>query len=153
MTQTLFLSFRVFRLLSSSLFTTFWPICPPAFFRCYLSNSVAYRELWTTSFIWSTRVACSGSVNHNRVQVLSIPVLLLACSQNWTCSLQLIVQDTWHNGHTRWFSKLLSDNLSLIQGHLKVLNLLSFSLLLYFHESHISQAFLYLLWFSTTRYI
>ena len=26
-----------------------------------------------------------------RVQVLSIPVLLLACSQDWTCSLQMIV--------------------------------------------------------------
>ena len=25
------------------------------------------------------------------VQVLSIPVLLLACSQDWTCNLQMIV--------------------------------------------------------------
>ena len=31
------------------------------------------------------------SVSHNQVQVLSIPVLLLACSQNWTCNLQMIV--------------------------------------------------------------
>ena len=36
-------------------------------------------------------VACSDSVSHNRVQVLSIPVLLLACSQDWTCNLQMIV--------------------------------------------------------------
>ena len=36
-------------------------------------------------------VACSDSVSHNRVQVLSIPVLLLASSQDWNCNLQMIV--------------------------------------------------------------
>ena len=30
-------------------------------------------------FVESTGVACSDSVSHNRVQALSIPVLLLAC--------------------------------------------------------------------------
>ena len=39
-----------------------------------------YMELRTTPFIESTRVACSDSVSQNRVQVLSIPVLLLACN-------------------------------------------------------------------------
>ena len=56
-----------------------------------LSNSGTYTELWTTSFIESTRVTCSDSVNHDRVQVLSIPVLLLACSQNLTCNRPMIV--------------------------------------------------------------
>ena len=28
---------------------------------------------------------------HNRVQVLSIPVLLIACSEDWTYNLQMIV--------------------------------------------------------------
>ena len=70
--------------------TTFRPICPPAFFRC-LSNSRTVTELRTTSFIESTGVACSDSVCHNRVQMLSIPVLLLACSQDWTCNLQMTV--------------------------------------------------------------
>ena len=56
-----------------------------------LSNSGTYMELRTTSFIESTGVACSDSVSHNRVQVLSIPVLLLACSQEWTSNLQMIV--------------------------------------------------------------
>ena len=65
--------------------TTLRPICPLAFFKC-LSNSGTYTELRTTSFIES----CSGSVCHNRVQVLSIPVLLLVCSQDWTCNLQKI---------------------------------------------------------------
>ena len=60
--------------------TTFRPICPPAFFRCLL-NSGTYTELRTSSFIESTEVACYDSVSHNRVQVLSIPVLVLACSQ------------------------------------------------------------------------
>ena len=36
-------------------------------------------------------VACSDSVSHNRVQVLSIPVLLIAWNQDWTCNLQMIV--------------------------------------------------------------
>ena len=43
------------------------------------------------SFIESTGVACSDSCNHNQLQVLSIPVLLLTCSQDWTCNLQKIV--------------------------------------------------------------
>ena len=59
--------------------TTFRPICPAAFFR-RLSNLGTFTELRTTSFIDSTRVACSDSVSHNRVKMLSIPVLLLACS-------------------------------------------------------------------------
>ena len=62
---------------------TFRPICPPAFVRC-LSNTGTYSELRTTSFVESTRVACSNSVSHNQEQVLSVPVLLLACSQVWT---------------------------------------------------------------------
>ena len=69
--------------------TTLQPICLPAFFRC-LSNSGTYIELQTTSFIESTEVACSDSVSHNWVQVLSIPVLLLTCSQDWTCNHQMI---------------------------------------------------------------
>ena len=58
---------------------TFRPICPPAFFRC-LSNSGNYTELRTTSFIEFMGVACSDSVSHNRVQVLRILVLFLACN-------------------------------------------------------------------------
>ena len=73
-----FLSLRIFGLLSLSLLL--FPQCPPAFFRC-LSNSGTYTEIRTTSFIESTGVASFDSVNHNRVQVLSIRVLLLACSQ------------------------------------------------------------------------
>ena len=61
--------------------TMFRPICPPAFFRC-LSNSGTFTELRTTSPIESTDIACTDSVSHNRVQVLSITVLLLACSQD-----------------------------------------------------------------------
>ena len=56
-----------------------------------LSNSGTFTELWTTSFIESKGVVCSDSVNHNRVQVLSIPVLLLACGQAWTFYLHMIV--------------------------------------------------------------
>ena len=70
--------------------TTFRPICPSAFFK-WLSNSATYTELRTTSFIESTGVACSDSINHIRAQMLSIPALLLACSQDWTCNLQMIV--------------------------------------------------------------
>ena len=69
--------------------TTFRLICPLAF-RC-LSNSGTYTELRTMSFIESTGVTCSDSISHNWVQLLSIPVLLLACSQDWTCNLQMIV--------------------------------------------------------------
>ena len=69
---------------------TFRLICPPAFFRC-LSNLGTFTKLRTTSFIESTGVACSDSISHNRVQVLSIPVLLLTCSQDWTCNLQMII--------------------------------------------------------------
>ena len=70
--------------------TMFQLICPLAFFRCLL-NSGTYTELQTTFSIESTEVACSNSINHNQVQVLSIPVLLLACIQDWTRNLQMIV--------------------------------------------------------------
>ena len=76
--------------------TTFRRKCP-AFFRC-LSNSRPFTEFGTTFFIESTGFACSDSVSHNRVQVLCIPVLLPACSQDWTCNLQMIVSletNTW----------------------------------------------------------
>ena len=39
----------------------------------------------------SSNYVLYDSVSHNRVQVLSIPVLLLACSEDWTCNLQMIV--------------------------------------------------------------
>ena len=48
-------------------------------------------QVFVTSFIESTRVTGSDSVSHNWVQVLSISVLLLASSQDWTSNLQMIV--------------------------------------------------------------
>ena len=36
-------------------------------------------------------VACFDSINHNWAQVLSIPELLLACNQDRTYNLQMIV--------------------------------------------------------------
>ena len=81
--QTIFFIFIV-------IFTTFRPICPLAFFRCF-SNSGTFMKLWITSFIESMGVACSDSVSHNRVQALSIPVLFLTCSQDWICNLQMVV--------------------------------------------------------------
>ena len=55
------------------------------------ANSGTFTEFRTTSFIESTGVSCSDSVSHNRLQVLSIPVLLLACSHDWICNLLMIV--------------------------------------------------------------
>ena len=55
---------------------------------------VKLRNLQGTSnyvLYWIHGVPCSDSVCYNRVQELSIPVLLLACSQDWTCNLQMIV--------------------------------------------------------------
>ena len=70
--------------------TTFRPICPSAFFRC-LSNSGTFTELRTTSFIETTggrlfwfRLPWPGtSVKYSSI--------LLACSEDWTCNLQMIV--------------------------------------------------------------
>ena len=77
---SIIMGFRTIVFIFIVISTTFRPICPQAF-----------TELRTTSFIESTGVACSDSISHNWVQVLSIPVLLLACSQDWTCNLQMIV--------------------------------------------------------------
>ena len=79
--------FRTIAFILIVISTRFRPICPPAFFRC-LSNSGTFTELRTTSFIETTRVACSDSVCHNRVHVLSIPVLLLACNLQMIVSLE-----------------------------------------------------------------
>ena len=75
--------------MSSSLLL--FPLCFSRYVLRPFSNSGTYTELRTTSFIESTGVTCSNPINHNRVQVLSIPALLLACSQDWTCNLQMIV--------------------------------------------------------------
>ena len=49
----------------------FWLICSSAFFRCFMSNSWVHTEYRAESFIWTTGVDCSNSVNHDRVQMLS----------------------------------------------------------------------------------
>ena len=75
--------FRTIVFVYIAISTTFRPVCPPAFFRCS-SNSKTFTELRTTSFIESTGVACSDSVSHNRLQVLSIPAWLLnTCTRLW----------------------------------------------------------------------
>ena len=88
-----FLSLRVFRLLSSS-----WLLFLQLFGRYVLqpSSGVCQTQEPTQNFKlrpllnpWG--VTCSDSVSYNQVQVLSIPVLLLACNQDWTCNLQMIV--------------------------------------------------------------
>ena len=88
--KKVFLSVRVFRLLSSSSL-----LFPQRFGQYVLRLLQVFVELGnlhgTTSFIESKVVASSDSASHNRVQVLSIPVLLLACSQDWTCNHQMIV--------------------------------------------------------------
>ena len=63
----------------------FRPIFPPAFFMYF--SELKIRPL-LNPWVGGT---CTYSVSHNRVQVLSIPVLLLACSQGWTYNLQMIV--------------------------------------------------------------
>ena len=80
-------SFRTIVFIFIVISTLFRSICPPAFFRC-LSNSGTFMEFRTTSFIESTGVACSNSISHNRVQVLSIPVLLLICNLQMIVSLE-----------------------------------------------------------------
>ena len=82
--------FRTVVFIFIAISTTFRPICPLAFVRS-LSHSGTYTELRTTSLIESTEDACSDSVSHNQVQVLSIPVLLLSSSQDWTYNIQMIV--------------------------------------------------------------
>ena len=52
---------------------------------------VEHGNLYGTSNYILYWIACSDYVSHNRAQVLSIPVLLLVCSQDWTCNLQMIV--------------------------------------------------------------
>ena len=48
---------------------------------------------WTLNYIlyWINGDARSDSVTHNRVQVLSMPVLLPICSQDWTNNHLMIV--------------------------------------------------------------
>ena len=62
------------------IFTMFRPISPPSSgVSCQTREPTRNFELLPLFNPWG--VACSGPVNHNRVQVLSIPVLLFVCSQ------------------------------------------------------------------------
>ena len=78
-----FLSLRVFELLSSSLL-----LFPQRFGRYVLrpSSGVCRTREPTRNFelrpLLNPREGCSDSVNHNWVQVLRIPVMFLACSQD-----------------------------------------------------------------------
>ena len=49
---------------------------------------VELRNLQTMSFIETAEVTCSDFISHNRVKVLSIPVLLLACNLQMIVSLE-----------------------------------------------------------------
>ena len=85
----IFLSLMVFGLLSSSLF-----LFPRRFGRYVLrpSSGVCRTREPTRNFKLRPLLNPRGSpVLIHLVQVLSIPVLLLACSQDWTCKLQMIV--------------------------------------------------------------
>ena len=73
---TVFFIIKVFRLLSSSLLL--W-LLSQLFGRYVLRPSCRTRS---TPFIESTGIACSDSVSHKQVQVLNIPVLLFAYSQD-----------------------------------------------------------------------
>ena len=92
-TQNWFLPFRVFELLSSSL-------CNIHNVSSDMSSGLLQMFLVELSCDHRTSnhvlylihgAACCDSVNHNRIQVLNIPVLLLACSRDWTCNLLMIV--------------------------------------------------------------
>ena len=64
-----FVSFSLFIFIA--IFTTFQPVRPSTFFKCFLSNSGAYTELQTEPFISSTGLDCSNSGKHHWGQVLS----------------------------------------------------------------------------------
>ena len=66
-----YLEFSTIDLIFIVKLTTFRPICPSAFLRCFMLNYRAHRESWTKPFIWTTGVDCSNSVNHDQVQVFS----------------------------------------------------------------------------------
>ena len=113
---TNFLSLWFFRLLSSSLLLFLQHfgqyVLQPSSGVCRTRELSRNFEL---RLIETTGVACSDSFSHNQVQVLSIPVLLLTCSEDWTCNFQMIVsvepmtititpcvqQDTWHCGNNK----------------------------------------------------
>ena len=42
--------FRTIAFIFILIFLRFRPMCPPAFFRYFLSNLLAYMDIWTTSF-------------------------------------------------------------------------------------------------------
>ena len=87
------LSLRVFELLSSSLLLFSqrfgrYVLRPSS---CVCRTREPSRNFELRPLLKPRGVACSDSVSHNRVQVLCIPILLLACSEDWTCNLQIIV--------------------------------------------------------------
>ena len=91
--------------------TTFRLLCPLAFFRC-LSNSGTYTELRTMSFIESTEVACSDSVNSRRA--LKVSKILE----------HELVRDRIHNNRRKKHQRRseISSNLTLFMGRISVID-------------------------------
>ena len=85
----IFQDFRTIIFIFIAILTTYRLMCLPGF-RCFLSNSGLYTELRSTSFNLSTKSLDLFPFNHNQVQVLSVPILLLVSSQGLTCKLQII---------------------------------------------------------------
>ena len=130
-----FLSLRVFRLLSSSL------LLFPQYFGQYVLLLQVFVELrnlpGTSNYIlyWIHGVTCSDSVSHNRVKVLSIPVLLLACGNN--------------NKDEDNSPKTLNDNFSMFSNTLQQCNFLLIILSnLFFQWRTTTHSSLKTFWFS-----
>ena len=70
---------------------------------------------------WIYGVACSDSVSHNRVQVLSIPVLLLTCSQDWTCLLRSLGKVPEFDKHSKKAGGHIGRNIVGITIKMKII--------------------------------
>ena len=105
--------------------TTFRPINPWAFFRCFMSNLGAHIELQTEPFIWFMGADCFNSFNHCKVQVLSyskysllfLPVVgIESATSRWFHS------ETHTHTHTHIMC-MKDAELQYHEGHSKVLSL------------------------------
>ena len=66
-----YLEYSDYGLFLYCIITSFRPICPSTFFKCFMLNSGVHPESRTEPFIWTPGVDCSHSVNHDRGQVLN----------------------------------------------------------------------------------
>ena len=110
--------FQTVDLIFIVILTTFQPICPSAFFRCFRSNSGVHTVSQTEPFISTTGIDYSNPVNLGQAQVFRYSKYLFVIATwcwDWTGNLVQIKGSVWDSVLT---PEVDMKHLKKVEGHI-----------------------------------